>query len=97
MNNRYRPIYNNGVLPDTPREEIVRELTWYKENGYGGFAVNGTTQITDGISAGMGIDIKSLIMGALGGKLVADAPAPVVVVQPEKEASEQQEKAPESK
>lgn len=45
MNNRYRPIYNNGVLPDTPREEIVRELTWYKENGYGGFAVNGTTQI----------------------------------------------------
>jgi flotillin len=29
--------------------------------------VNGTTQITEGISSGMGIDIKSLIMGALGG------------------------------
>ena len=43
--------------------------------------VNGTTQVTEGISAGMGIDIKSLIMGALGGKLAAD-PAPVVVVPP---------------
>ena len=45
--------------------------------------VNGTTQVTEGISAGMGIDLKSLIMGALGGKMVAanDTP-PVVVVQP---------------
>ena len=41
--------------------------------------VNGTTQITEGISAGMGIDIKSLLMGALGGKLAADN-TPVVVV-----------------
>ena len=47
--------------------------------------VNGTTQVTEGISAGMGIDIKSLIMGALGGKMAADAP--VVVVQPAKEAA----------
>ena len=45
--------------------------------------VNGTTQVTEGISAGMGIDIKSLIMGALGGKLAADTPAPVVVVPPQ--------------
>ena len=43
--------------------------------------VTGTTQVTEGISAGMGIDIKSLIMGALGGKLAADN-NPVVVVQP---------------
>ncbi len=42
--------------------------------------VNGTTQITEGISAGMGLDIKSLLMGALGGKLAADSAAPVVVV-----------------
>jgi hypothetical protein len=41
--------------------------------------VNGTTQVTEGISAGMGIDIKSLILGALGGEMAAD-PAPVVVV-----------------
>ena len=44
--------------------------------------VNGTTQVTEGISAGMGIDIKSLILGALGGKMAADN-NPVVVVQPE--------------
>lgn len=44
--------------------------------------VNGTTQVTEGISAGMGIDIKSLIMGALGGKMVADNSAPVAVVVP---------------
>ena len=41
---------------------------------------NGTTQITEGISAGMGIDLKSLLMGALGGKLASDKSAPVVVV-----------------
>ena len=50
--------------------------------------VNGTTQVTEGISAGMGIDIKSLILGALGGKMAAgENAAPVVVpvapVQPE--------------
>ena len=44
--------------------------------------VNGTTQVTEGISAGMGIDIKSLLMGALGGKMAADTNNPVVVVQP---------------
>ena len=43
--------------------------------------VTGTTQVTEGISAGMGIDIKSLIMGALGGRMAAnDTPAQVVVV-----------------
>ena len=47
--------------------------------------VNGTTQVTEGISAGMGIDIKSLILGALGGKMAADASEQVVVVQPVKE------------
>lgn len=48
--------------------------------------VNGTTQVTEGISAGMGIDIKSLLMGALGGRMAADANNPVVVVQPPVEA-----------
>ena len=54
--------------------------------------VNGTTQVTEGISAGMGIDIKSLILGALGGKMAADA-APVVVVpaQPATETSSDHE------
>ena len=44
MDNRFRPIYNNAVFPDTPIEEIRRELQWYKDNGYGGFAVNGAAK-----------------------------------------------------
>jgi flotillin len=59
--------------------------------------VNGTTQVTEGISAGMGIDIKSLILGALGGKMAADNNAPVVVVQPTKEPPAVQEQEPENK
>ena len=59
--------------------------------------VNGTTQVTESISAGMGIDIKSLIMGALGGKIDADTNAPVVVVQPAKETSAAQDEEPENK
>ncbi len=49
--------------------------------------VNGTTQVTEGISAGMGIDVKSLIMGALGGRIVADNNTPVIV-HSAKEAAE---------
>ncbi len=54
--------------------------------------VNGTTQVTEGISAGMGIDIKSLIMGALGGKMATDTAAPVVVVQTPNEAAAKEPK-----
>ncbi len=36
-----------------------------------GDIVNGTNQVTEGITAGMGIDIKALIAGILGGKLAA--------------------------
>lgn len=51
--------------------------------------VNGTTQVTEGIASGMGIDIKSLIMGALGGKLASGGKndTPVVIVQPSTEAA----------
>ena len=35
--------------------------------------INGTTQVTEGITAGVGIDLKSLLMGALGGKIAASA------------------------
>lgn len=54
--------------------------------------VNGTTQVTEGIASGMGIDIKSLIMGALGGKLASDGKndTPVVIVQPSTEAASTQ-------
>lgn len=51
--------------------------------------VNGTTQVTEGIASGMGIDIKSLIMGALGGKLASDGKndTPAVIVQPSTEVA----------
>ena len=43
--------------------------------------INGTTQITEGISQGMGIDVKALLSGMIGGKVAAAgqepcAPAP---------------------
>ena len=44
--------------------------------------VNGTTQVTEGISHSMGIDFKSLVAGMVGGKLMADGgKAPQVIVQ----------------
>ena len=42
--------------------------------------INGTTQVTEGLTAGMGLDLKSLLAGALGGKLAADAQQPTQVV-----------------
>ena len=54
----------------------VDKITMYGEGNSSKLVsdiVNSTTQITEGISAGMGIDIKSLLLGALGGKIVADA------------------------
>ena len=60
--------------------------------------VNGTTQVTEGISAGMGLDLKSLLAGALGGKLAAGAPQPVQVTvtqQPTEDAAAASADAPE--
>lgn len=48
--------------------------------------VNGTTQVTEGISAGMGIDIKSLILGALGGKMAANTASPISDTENETES-----------
>ena len=80
-----------GALPEIAKNVAeplskVDKITMYGEGNSAKLLsdiVNGTTQVTEGISAGMGIDIKSLIMGALGGKLAADASAPVVVVPPQ--------------
>ena len=69
------------------------EITMYGEGNSAKLIsdiVNGTTQVTEGISAGMGIDIKSLILGALGGKLAADHNPPVVVVNPAEDTSEKE-------
>lgn len=51
--------------------------------------VNSTTQITEGISEGMGIDLKSLLMGALGGKLASEK-NPTVVVVPQTQTDDDQ-------
>ena len=51
----------------------VDKITMYGEGNSTklvGDIVNSTTQITEGISAGMGIDLKSLLVGALGTKLL---------------------------
>ena len=42
--------------------------------------VNGTTQVSEGILQGMGIDMKALISGAMGAKLLGTGSATTVVV-----------------
>lgn len=44
--------------------------------------VTGTTQVTEGITQGMGIDVKSLIAGMLGGKLAGGEDKTIVVQTP---------------
>ena len=44
--------------------------------------VTGTTQVTEGITQGMGIDVKSLIAGMLGGRLAAGEEKTVIVQNP---------------
>lgn len=44
--------------------------------------VTGTTQVTEGITQGMGIDVKSLIAGMLGGRLAAGEDKTIVVQGP---------------
>ncbi|MBR3271409.1 MAG: flotillin family protein [Clostridia bacterium] len=52
----------------------VDKITMYGDGNSArllGDIVNGTNQVTEGITAGMGIDIKALIAGILGGRLAA--------------------------
>lgn len=71
-----------GALPEIAKNVAeplskVDKITMYGDGNSAKLLsdiVNGTTQVTEGISAGMGIDIKSLIMGALGGKIAAATP-----------------------
>ena len=89
-----------GALPEIAKNVAeplskVDKITMYGEGNSAKLLsdiVNGTTQVTEGISAGMGIDIKSLIMGALGAKMATDAPASVVVVNTANEESVEETK-----
>jgi len=61
--------------------------------------VNGTTQVTEGISHSMGIDFKSIVAGMVGGKLMAESgKTPQVIVQTgeSKAKDEQKKEEPES-
>ena len=72
---------NMAALPEIAKNVAeplskVDKITMYGEGNSAkliGDIVNSTTQITEGISAGMGIDIRSLLLGALGGKMIADS------------------------
>ena len=48
--------------------------------------VGSTTQITEGFASGMGLDIKSLLVGALGGKLAAGQDIRIELPKPKDEA-----------
>ena len=69
-----------AALPEIARNVAeplskVDKITMYGEGNSAklvGDIVNSTTQITDGIASGMGIDLKSLLVGALGSKILAD-------------------------
>ena len=64
----------------------VDRITMYGEGNSArllGDIVNGTNQITEGIAAGMGIDIRSLLAGALGGKLAGEGAPTVINIRPE--------------
>ena len=54
----------------------VDKITMYGEGNSAkllGDIVNGTTQVTEGIASGLGLDIRALLAGALGGRLVGSA------------------------
>lgn len=52
----------------------IDKITMYGEGNTSGMMkdiINSTTQVTDGVSAGLGIDLKSAIAGFLGGKVAS--------------------------
>ena len=68
-----------NALPEIARNVAeplskVDKITMYGEGNSAKLIsdiVGSTTQITEGFASGMGLDIKSLLLGALGGKLAA--------------------------
>ncbi len=87
-----------AALPEIARNVAeplskVDKITMYGEGNSAKLLsdiVNGTTQVTEGMTAGLGIDLKSLLAGFLGGK----AAAPAAVPAPAPKAAETS-KAPE--
>ena len=66
----------------------VDKITMYGEGNSAKLVsdiVSSTTQITEGFASGMGLDIKSLLIGALGGKLAAGNDVNITFPEPDKE------------
>ena len=53
--------------------------------------VTGTTQVTEGLTQGMGLDLKALLAGILGGKIAQSAPAAVPSEAPSAEPDDAEE------
>ncbi len=68
-----------GALPEIAKNVAeplskVDKITMYGEGNSSkliGDIVNGTSQVTEGMMQGLGIDLKALLSGALGGKIAA--------------------------
>ena len=63
----------------------VDKITMYGEGNSAkllGDIITGTTQVTEGITQGMGIDVKSLVAGMLGGKLAGAEEKTIIVQSP---------------
>lgn len=82
-----------NVLPDIARgvaEPLskVDKITMYGEGNTAKLLqdiVTGTTQVTEGLTAGLGIDFKSLVAGMVGGRLASAPSAPVAITKPAEE------------
>lgn len=69
-----------GALPEIAKNVAeplskVDKITMYGEGNSTKLIkdiVNGTSQITEGISGSLGLDLKSILAGALGGKFLSD-------------------------
>ena len=84
-----------GALPDIAKNVAeplskVDKITMYGEGNSAKLLqdiVNGTTQVTEGMTAGLGIDLKALLAGFLGGKAAAPGsiapPPPPPAPQPD--------------
>ncbi len=80
-----------GALPEIAKNVAeplskVDRITMYGEGNSAkliGDIVNGTTQITEGMTQGLGLDLRALLAGALGGKLAASQ-IPEKAEEPEK-------------
>ena len=82
-----------GALPEIAKNVAeplskVDKITMYGEGNSAkliGDIVNGTSQITEGMTQGLGLDLRALLAGALGGKLAAGTAAPETPAEPEEE------------